>query len=433
MMFPDTAKSMLDTAIEKTLQNSEHLSPGTFTRNRKLPAATVMKTLITMQGGSLQKELYDAGLDVSAAAFVARRKKLPSLDFENVLEQFNAFCRDGERFRGYRVLAVDGTAINLPRNPSAPSFVQNASNPRGYNQLHVTPLYDVLAHTYAHCVIQEQPRQDEIGALLAMLAWYDFDEPTLIVADRGFESYNLFATLQNTPNADFLIRVKQDRSAMRPIAELPMRELDTEVSFTITTRQTNHDKEQGYIFIQTHKNEKRTYSPKTKASRWDFPSPYPMTLRVVRFRLSTGEFETLVTSLPRTISAAHIRELYHARWGIETAFRELKYGIGLVNLHGKSDEFARQEIFSAMILSNFCARIAKSVVIQRRQGQEHLYQVNMKMAIHLCRRFLRGKDGEPQKLLRDIARYAEPVRPGRCDERNLKAKSFVGFVYRVAA
>lgn len=34
---------------------------------------------------------------------------------------------------------------------------------------------------------------------------------------------------------DFLIRVKQDRSAMREIRKLPMMELDTVINFHITT------------------------------------------------------------------------------------------------------------------------------------------------------------------------------------------------------
>ena len=58
-------------------------------------------------------------------------------------------------------------------------------------------------------------------------------------------------------------------------------------------------------------------------------------IRVVRFKLDTGEYETMATSLPRTLSISEIKELYHSRWGIETAFRELKYSIGLINLHGK--------------------------------------------------------------------------------------------------
>lgn len=76
--------------------------------------------------------------------------------------------------------------------------MKNDSTPKGYNQLHVNPLYDVLNKTYQHCIIQPQPQQDEVGALTVMLKWYDFKEKTLIVADRGYESYNVFAHLMNT-------------------------------------------------------------------------------------------------------------------------------------------------------------------------------------------------------------------------------------------
>lgn len=52
----------------------------------------------------------------------------------------------------------------------------------------------------------------------------------MIVADRGYESYNAFAWFLEHPGVDFLIRVKQDRSAMREIAKLHLMELDTDVS-----------------------------------------------------------------------------------------------------------------------------------------------------------------------------------------------------------
>ena len=220
---------------------------------------------------------------------------------------------------------------------------------------------------------------------------------------------------------------------MREISKLPMMELDTDVSFTITTTQTKEDKEKGYILLQTHKNEDRIYSNKTRAGRWDFPSPYPMTFRVVRFQLETGEYETLATSLSRCFTPAEIKELYHARWGIETAFRELKYGLGLVNLHGKKDDFVKQEVYAAMIMANFCSRIVNEVVVKKNDTNIHEYKVNMKMAIHICRQFVRSPNADAKQLLKDIARYTEPVRPGRRDERNIRAKSFVGFIYRVSA
>ncbi|MFR4352581.1 MAG: transposase [Roseburia sp.] len=113
-----------------------------------------------------------------------------------------------------------------------------------------------------------------------------------------------------------------------------------------------------------------------------------MTFRVVRILLDTGEYETLATSLPRSITASEIKELYHARWGIETAFRELKYGLGLVNLHGKKDEFVKQEIFAAMIMSNFCSRIVNEIVMKQKKNNLYEYKVNMKMEIYICKKIL---------------------------------------------
>ena len=41
--------------------------------------------------------------------------------------------------------------------------------PRGVNQLHVTPLYNILSRTFDDLVIQPEPKKDEIGALVDML------------------------------------------------------------------------------------------------------------------------------------------------------------------------------------------------------------------------------------------------------------------------
>lgn len=405
-----------------------------YTRSRTLDFETMMKLLISMKGGCIDKELHEAGLKVSASAFVQRRKQLHWQDFERVFERFAPEKGELKTYKGYRVLAVDGSALNIARNPKSESYMVNTSAPRGYNQLHINPLYDVMNKLYVSCVVQPQPKMDEIGALAFMLSWYGFDEKTLIVADRGYESYNTFAHfMKRGSNAKFLIRVKQNKSAMREIAKLPMTELDTNVSFTITTTQTKADKENNHIFVQTRKSADRTYSAKTRNARWEYRSPYPMTIRVVRFELSTGEYETLATNLPESFTLQEIKELYHARWGIETAFRELKYSIRLINLHGRSDEFAKQEIFASMIMSNFCSRIVNQCVLKAKETNVHEYRVNMKMAIYLCREFLQKENADAGQLMEDIARYTEAVRPDRADERNIKAKSFVGFTYRVSA
>lgn len=125
----------------------------------------------------------------------------------------------------------------------------------------------------------------------------------------------------------------------------------------------------------------------------------------MRFMLDTGEYETIATSLPQDFTISDIKELYHSRWGIETSFRELKYCIGLVNLHGKKDEFVFQEIYAALIMYNFCNRISGEVVVRQKKENVYAYKVNLTMAIYLCREFYRNAQGNGEKLMQDISKY----------------------------
>ena len=147
--IPDKVKTELNFAIAEAIRIYQEENKGTkqFSRNRALNIETVIKLLLSMRGGSLQKELYEANISTTASAFVQSRKKLSWMDFENILEIFNTYHSDNKTYKGYRILAVDGTAINMPRNPNAESYICNKNAPKGYNQLHVTPLYDVLNKT----------------------------------------------------------------------------------------------------------------------------------------------------------------------------------------------------------------------------------------------------------------------------------------------
>lgn len=184
-------------------------------------------------------------------------------------------------------------------------------------------------------------------------------------------------------------------------------------------------------FIQTGSKKGKINSEKTVISTWDFPSPYAMTFRVVRFQLGTGEYETLITSLSSDeFSIEDMKKLYAKRWGIETSFRFLKYPCGLIYLHSKKREFAYQEIYATLIIYNYCHFIATGVVV-RKKDAKHPYKVNFTMAISICRKNL--KFNEPlDTISEDIGRYTEPIRPGRCDLRKLNAKKFVHFLYRAA-
>lgn len=431
----------LNKAIDDVVANKEKYvkNPGIdFTRNRKLPMQDVMKQILTMNGGSLKKELYDWSqinkTTLTASAFVQQRSKISNAAFRDVFNKFNANCKDTKTYCGYRVLGVDGTVINCPRNPKSPYFLSSSISSEGINQIHLNAIYDICNKVYVDVELQSRLQCDERDALAKMLKRIKSDEKYLIITDRGYESFNMFAHFIDTPNVDFLCRVRQEKGAIREIREIPMRECDIDISIEITTSQTNEDKKLGRHFIQTGSKNGKINSDNTRISRWDFPSPYTLNFRVVRILLDNGEYETLATSLPREeFPLKQLKNLYHMRWDIETSFRDLKYVIGLTHLHSKKDELIIQEIFAAITMYNYCSRISNNIVISKNQKCKYAYKVNFCMAIHLCKLFCRSHKKNFSILLDDISRYTEPVRPGRKDKRKMRAKRFEGFIYRVAA
>lgn len=70
---------------------------------------------------------------------------------------------------------------------------------------------------------------------------------------------------------------------------------------------------------------------------------YPITFRVVRFKIADDTYETLITNLDSEKFPQKIKKLYQLRWGTETSFRELKYAIGLVSFHSKRWSISRRK------------------------------------------------------------------------------------------
>lgn len=250
-------------------------------------------------------------------------------------------------------------------------------------------------------------------------------QKTIFIADRGYESYNIFAHAEQR-DMYYLIRVRDARRSMVASFGLPQTDsFDTQVHLTLTRKQTTRARACSGLYKFLPSNSTFDYLEQN-----DF---YPMTLRVVRFPLTTDTYECVITNLPRdAFPPNELKKLYAMRWGIETSFRELKYAIGLSCFHAKKVEYIKQEIFARLLLYNFCEIITTHVVIQQKDTK-HAYQVNYTLAIHLCRHFLRfPTDISPPDVEMLIQKNLLPVRPGRSDPRKVKPKSAVSFLYRVA-
>lgn len=407
-----------------------------FTRRRKLDFETMLNLILSMKGGSISKELYGYfGADVKTAtssAFVQQRAKLKANVFEYIFRSFNSRTShlDTNTYNGYRLLAVDGSDINIARNPDTDTYFEKMD----YNQFHLNAVYDVLNKTYFDAVIQPAPKEHEIRAAIEMLERNEYKDKTIIMADRGYECFGLYEHVNRKDNLEYLIRVSNSRT--NETKKLPMADCDIDVSFELRTTQRKEDKK-AYADGTAKYVRGRSLRGKEKIQvTWDFESPFLFSYRVVRFEIAPGEYETIVTSLDReTFSPDKIKELYHLRWGIETSFRELKYAIGVLNFHTKREDFIQQEIYAMLTMYNFCERIAMKMIIEQSDGNKHVYQVNFTMAIHICRDFFALPISRPPPdVTALIARHILPVREGRSDKRkHNKRMSPIMFTYRIAA
>lgn len=229
----------------------------------------------------------------------------------------------------------------------------------------------------------------------------------------------------------YLIRVKDNTGGIASGLDLPdTDEFDMPVSLSLTRKQTKEMKEllkdrNAYRFIPSS----GTFDYLPVKNRKSIPvPPYVLSFRIVRFKITEDIYETVVTNL--AFPAAELKKLYHMRWGIETSFRKLKYTLGLLHFHAKKTESVLQEIFASLIMYNFTELIT-SHVINRKNNRKYAYKANFSAAVHICRKFLMGNVSPPD-LETLIAKYVSPVRPGRTFPRNLKPRSAVSFLYRIA-
>ena len=92
-----------------------------FSRKRKLNFETTIQCILSMESGSLQKELLEFfsfdSQTPSASAFNQQRNKLLPETFEYLFHEFNSKFPEERTYRGYRLLACDGTDLNIFRNP----------------------------------------------------------------------------------------------------------------------------------------------------------------------------------------------------------------------------------------------------------------------------------------------------------------------------
>ena len=439
-MKPKKAKRLLREAIQELTECKWLFSnqpKKDFTRNRKLPFEQIIKAILCMGGGSVANEMMDLfGFRedlATTSAFVQQRAKLRPEAFESLFDLFVKNTFESKTYRGFQLLAVDGSDFLTAANPEDPdSFFPGTNDQKPYNLLHLNALYDLTRHIYVDALLQKRRCEDECGGLVSMIARSELMN-VLLIADREYESYNVLAHLQEK-GWKFLIRVKNGTGGIAHGLDLPDNAVfDFPISLRLTKKQTNEVKQlikdRNHFKIVPH-DCRFDFLPE-RSKKHDPAVFYPLTFRIVRFPIAEDAFETVITNLDADdFPPEELKKLYAMRWGIETSFRELKYTVGLQHFHAKKVEFVHQEIFARLTMYNFYELITQSVVIQQKD-RKYAYKVNFSAAVHICRQFFL-RDLPPPRVEAMLAKHISPIRHGRSRPRKLKPKQPFGFLYRVA-
>lgn len=393
----------------ESFKESARTSQTAFTRNRILTLPLLCFMILQNCKGGIRaairtffEEKEGNMHKCSESAFCQARKKIRPEAFRELIrttaEGFYA-CARWKKYHGYRVLAIDGSDLNLPNSPEALLYFGSEKFANGAIQAQAlsSGLYDVLNHTFLDAVIQPFHANERKLALeqLDYLASVHSDKD-LVLMDRGYPSAQLLSRLEEL-GLFYLIRCPKNGS---------FREIRTVSSpDEIVVRGGRKNRGSGLKF------------------------------RVLTVTLENGIQETLITNILHEFSLENFKELYHLRWGIEEKYNDLKNKLHLECFTGTSRIVIEQDYYASVCLLNFVAGLEFDMadeIKEKYAGRKRQYQLNVAQTIGLLKeklvRILLEDDPVKQDELstqveQALVHYIVSSPPGRSFPRKFTASA----------
>jgi hypothetical protein len=251
---------------------------------------------------------------VTEEAFAKARQRMPLSFWLHLLgvlvERFEVEHAERLRFRGFRLLAMDGTRLTLPDEKALRNFYGTASNAKGKHNAQARMVLLQSPLTRLPLAYELQPVK--VGEVtMARQLTKGLRPEDLVLIDSGYKSYGLLWDVQRR-GAFFCLRLQGSMN----LRNLPRR---------------GRGKHERWV----------RWTPKDSRGQWRREGlPLSIDLRLVEYhvpghrrirlltnvldqaRLSYDDFSRLTT----TPGAAEklLPGLYHMRWQIETSFAEMK-------------------------------------------------------------------------------------------------------------
>ena len=382
-----------------------------FTRVRKMPLHDLLFTMINRKGLTLALELRNymkiahPGTSISKPGYLKQRMKLnPELyKYHN-----RNFYADSSflTYKDHLILAADGSALNIPTTAETLELYGSTSRKttKPQAQIGLGCIYDVMNRMILESDCNKvkfnemrlaEKQMERIPETIGSI-------PYVIIMDRGYPSTPAFIHM-----------------------------MDKDIKFIVRLKSSDYKKEQNSLIekdqlvkIKLDKSRIRHYEGTPDGER--MKELGEISLRMVKILLENGSLEVLATNLSQTeFHTEEIKELYHMRWGIETAYETLKSRLQLENFTGTKPILLLQDIYSTIYLSNLVEDIildAERELDQKEANRKHKMMINQTVSIGILKNdliyILLETDGQKKNMLfqqiyEDISKNLVPIRPDR--------------------
>lgn len=399
--FIEFTKLIVNTTefMEKSRKNKK-----VFIRNRKVSFAMNILLIFACLKRSIQTGIdqfiidMDTGFNTySKQAFSKRRQCILPEAFQELYRLSTEFFYKEAGYKtysGYRILAVDGSKVNLPCNKELMEIYGCQKSTNNLIQSLVSCLTDVLNNVILDGIMapcngngRELAKQHILN-----LSKIKTDKD-IILFDRGYPSAWLMQYI--------------DQSGFKYI-------MRCSTSFVASINKKNFTND-GIIKHKFKKNGKE------------------VTFRILRFSISNNTTEVLVTNIFEEFSTSNFKELYNMRWGIEKTYNCIKNRFGLESFSGTKPVCILQDFYANLYLYNALAMLMygnnNKTPEKKDIETKYVYKINESQAVNkirdnLIKVVMAESKIERNKLFMKVYKQLQkelvPVRPNRTYKRKRK-------------
>lgn len=282
---------------------------------------------------------------ITKSAFTQARKKLKSEAFiytnKEMLKGFYEDATKNKKWKGKRIVAIDGSLLNLPVSNEIEKHFGGVKNQ--YEEIisaRCSFAYDVCNELILDAKVDKRKSCEKELAVSHLSALNP--DTDIIVFDRGYPAQWLIGLL-NTLGFRYCFRLS---TAWKEACA----SVDGNADIDWTLKWSSH-KALGNM---------KTYNVSKEIGD----------LRLMGITLTSGEKEVLLTNLTdrSEFSYDDIKELYRKRWGVEEGFKQLKKILFVEHFSGKTTLSIYQDFYAKVQMLNM-ASIIRTQGIRKKKGK----------------------------------------------------------------